>query len=264
MGQQDLTIHELVAKVERGDIRLPELQRQYVWRQTRVRDLLDSLYRGYPSGTILTWETDEIVATRDFAVDQETNGKSFQLLLDGQQRLTSLSAILRGKPVHVYDRVRPIDILFNLEHPDAPEIITEVNEDDGTDEEDTSEEDITDASEDELLKRFDRMAFVVSSKKLAAIRHWVSVTEVFREASNTPFLKAAGVTSMDDPRYENMTRVSNNSALSATINIVSTFSTMTNRMVKSRRYSSESIPLGQNSVAQILLWLKLRQLGGIP
>ena len=202
MGQQDLKIHELVTKIERGEIRLPEMQRQYVWRQTRVRDLLDSLYRGYPSGTILTWETDEVVATRDFAVDQDTNGKRFQLLLDGQQRLTSLSAILRGEPVHVYGRVRPIDILFNLEHPDASEVVTEVNEHDGTDEDDTSEEDVADASEDELLKRFDRMAFVVSSKKLAAIPHWVSVTEVFREGSNAPFLKSAGVTSMDDPRYD--------------------------------------------------------------
>ena len=202
MGQQDLTINELVAKIERGDIRLPEMQRQYVWRQTRVRDLLDSLYRGYPSGTILTWETDEIVATRDFAVDQETSGKSFQLLLDGQQRLTSLFAILRGEPVHVYGRVRPIDILFNLEHPKALEVVTEVTENIGTDEEDTSEEDVADASEDELLKRSDRMAFVVSSKKLAAIPHWISVTDVFREGSNTPFLKSAGVTSMDDPRYE--------------------------------------------------------------
>ena len=200
---KDLTIQELVAKIERGDIRLPEMQRQYVWRQTRVRDLLDSLYRGYPSGTILTWETDELVATRDFAIDQETDGKSFQLLLDGQQRLTSLSAILRGKAVHVYNRVRPIDILFNLEHPDAPEVITEVNESDDVDEADISaEEDVTDANEDELLKRFDRMAFVVSSKKLAAIPHWVSVTEVFREGSNAPFLKSAGVTSMDDPRYD--------------------------------------------------------------
>ncbi len=40
MGQQDLKIHELVAKIERGEIRLPEMQRQYVWRSTRVRDLL--------------------------------------------------------------------------------------------------------------------------------------------------------------------------------------------------------------------------------
>ncbi|MEQ9640397.1 MAG: DUF262 domain-containing protein [Alphaproteobacteria bacterium] len=205
MGQQDLKIHELVAKIERGDIRLPEMQRQYVWQQTRVRDLLDSLYRGYPSGTILTWETDEGVATREFAVDQDMDGKSFQLLLDGQQRLTSLSAIIRGEPVHVRGRVRPIDVLFNLEHPDTLDLITEVNEDDDTDDDAASDDDVAEASEDELLKRFDRMAFVVSSKKLAALPHWVSVTEVFRESSDTPFLKAAGVTSMEDPRYDKYT-----------------------------------------------------------
>ncbi len=206
MGQQDLRIHELVTKIERGDIRLPEMQRQYVWRQTRVRDLLDSLYRGYPSGTILTWETDEGVSTRDFAIEQGTETSRFQLLLDGQQRLTSLSAILRGEPVQVRGRVRPIDILFNLEHPDALEVVTEVNENDDTDDDsDDTDTDAADANEDELLKRFDSMAFVVYSKKLAAIPHWVSVTEVFKEPSDTPFLKAAGVTSMDDPRYDKYT-----------------------------------------------------------
>lgn len=204
MAQQDIPIKELVAKIERGEIRLPEMQRQYVWQSTRVRDLLDSLYRGYPSGTILTWETDEGVATREFAVDQATTDTGrFQLLLDGQQRLTSLSAILRGQPVHVRGRKRPIDILFNLDHPDDLQFITEVNENDDTDDDDT--EDSADASEDELLQRFDKMAFVVHSKKLAAKPHWVSVTGVFKESSDTPFLKAAGVTSMDDPRYDKYT-----------------------------------------------------------
>ena len=204
MAQQDIPIKELVSKIERGEIRLPEMQRQYVWRQTRVRDLLDSLYRGYPSGTILTWETDEGVATRDFAVDQATSDAGrFQLLLDGQQRLTSLSAILRGDPVCVRGRKRPIDILFNLEHPDELQLITEVNETNDTD--DADDEESVDASEDELLQRFDKMAFVVFSKKLAAQPHWVSVTEVFKESSDAPFLKAAGVTAMDDPRYDKYT-----------------------------------------------------------
>ena len=84
------------------------------------------------------------------------------------------------------------------------EVITEVNEDDDTDEDVTTDEDVAEASEDELLKRFDRMAFVVLSKKLAALPHWVSVTEVFRESSDTPFLKAA-VNSMEDPRYDKYT-----------------------------------------------------------
>ena len=202
MASQDMEIGELVAKIERGDIRLPEMQRQYVWRSTRVRDLLDSLYRGYPSGSILTWEPGEGVATQDFAVQQQKTGRDrFELLLDGQQRLTSLAAIMKGKPLHVRGRKRPIDILFNLNHPDSLQIVTEVNENNEADNS-MSDDDAIDASEDELMKRFDQMAFVVHTKKLAKEPHWISVTEVFQEDSDTPFLKKAGVTSMDDPLYD--------------------------------------------------------------
>src|ERR1700749_397399 len=106
---------------KRGELRLPEIQRHYVWKATRVRDLLDSLYRGYPSGSILMWETDEPVPTRDFAIAQETTAfAGRKLLLDGQQRLTSLTAVLNGELVNVRGRKRPIDILFNLDHPDGP------------------------------------------------------------------------------------------------------------------------------------------------
>ena len=204
MAHQDVPTKELVARIERGEIRLPEMQRQYVWQSTRVRDLIDSLYRGYPSGTILTWETDERIATRDFAIDQATTEATrFQLLLDGQQRLTSLSAILRGEPVYVRGRKRPVDILFNLDHPDDLRLITEVEEEDDTD---SVDDDAVDATDDELLQRFDKMAFVVHSKKLASQANWVSVTQIFKESSDTPFLKAAGVTSMDDPRYDKYTK----------------------------------------------------------
>jgi uncharacterized protein with ParB-like and HNH nuclease domain len=58
MPKVDLGVGELVDMINRGELRLPELQRRYIWPATRVRDLLDSLYRGYPSGTILVWETD--------------------------------------------------------------------------------------------------------------------------------------------------------------------------------------------------------------
>jgi len=58
MAKAEATVEELVSKIERGELRFPEMQRRYVWRSTRVRDLLDSLYRGYPSGAILIWETD--------------------------------------------------------------------------------------------------------------------------------------------------------------------------------------------------------------
>lgn len=46
MGKAAANVEELVTKIERGEIRLPEMQRRYIWKQTRARDLLDSLYRG--------------------------------------------------------------------------------------------------------------------------------------------------------------------------------------------------------------------------
>jgi len=53
MAKAEATFEELDSKIERGELRLPEMQLRYVWRPTRVRELLDSLYRGYPSGAIL-------------------------------------------------------------------------------------------------------------------------------------------------------------------------------------------------------------------
>src|SRR5438477_13012688 len=120
MAKIDTTVGKLVDMIKDGDLRLPEMQRRYVWPATRVRDLLDSLYRGYPSGTILVWETDREMPSRDLDVVQGVSPfRGHKLLLDGQQRLTSLSAVLRGTPVTVRGRKRPIDILFNLDHPDG-------------------------------------------------------------------------------------------------------------------------------------------------
>src|SRR5919201_7166597 len=102
MAKAEATVEELVGMIERRELLLPEMQRQYVWRSTRVRDLLDSLYRGYPSGVILLWEPDAVVPVQQFAVTQQRHPyQSTRLLLDGQQRLTSLAAVIRGKPVTV-------------------------------------------------------------------------------------------------------------------------------------------------------------------
>lgn len=190
--------------IERGELRLPEMQRRYVWRSTRVRDLLDSLYRGYPSGAILLWETDEAVPLQEFAVEQQKNPyQSTRLLLDGQQRLTSLYAVVRGETVSVRGRKKPIELLFNLEHPEQLAVVTEVNEDgDGEDEDVDLIEDEADSTEDELQKRFDRMTFVVATRKLGQLPHWVRVTDVFKTDSDAPFLRRAGVAGFEDPRYE--------------------------------------------------------------
>ncbi len=211
MQQQNIPIGTLVDMYKRGELRLPEIQRHYVWRATRVRDLLDSLYRGYPSGSILMWETDEPVPTRDFAIAQETTAfAGRKLLLDGQQRLTSLTAVLGGELVQVRGRKRPIDILFNLDHPDGPPTDdTEVTSDEDSpvaaddelgDEADGADE--GDDGEQGLQEKLNRRTFVVASKNLASMPNWVSVTQVFSTEGDAQLLKKAGITSFDDPRFQ--------------------------------------------------------------
>jgi hypothetical protein len=82
MAKAEVSIEDLVGMIERGELRLPEIQRQYVWRSTRVCDLLDSLYHGYLPGAILLWETLEkgkvhqdheiLGAGRDVSCEQES------------------------------------------------------------------------------------------------------------------------------------------------------------------------------------------------
>ncbi len=194
MIDHSFSISNLIDQINREEIRLPEMQRGYVWSKTKVRDLLDSLYRGYPSGTILTWKTDEDVPIRKMAVPQkETTGQTFQLLLDGQQRLTSLSAVIRGKPVNVKGRKKPIEILFNLKHPDEPSYK-------GLDE----KNDAIDASKEETQKQkqaqIENMVFAVKRKSLEQIPHWVSVTKVFQTDNTLEFLITEGViNNLNDP-----------------------------------------------------------------
>lgn len=202
MAKAEASVEELVGMIDRGELRLPEMQRRYVWRSTRVRDLLDSLYRGYPSGVILLWDTDEKVPQQDFSITQHVNPyQSTRLLLDGQQRLTSLSAVISGDPVNVRGRKRPIEILFNLEHPDQLAVVTEVIEDaDGNGEEDDVDDDV-DASNDELQRRFDKMTFLVATSKIESLPHWVKVTDVFKTDEDAPFLSRAGIEKISDPLY---------------------------------------------------------------
>ncbi len=202
MQKTESSVLDLVSMIQKGELRLPEMQRGYVWRATRVRDLLDSLYRGYPSGNILVWETDTAMPLRGMAVGQEESPfKGFKLLLDGQQRLTSLSSVLRGEPVHVRGRKKPIEILFNLEHPDTLEEVLEVEEDEdsdpmGMDDDDDSESDLS------VEERAQKLTFVVSSRRLASLPNWIRVSEVFKTDSDAPFLKKAGVKGFEDSRFE--------------------------------------------------------------
>ena len=212
MQQQNIPIGTLVDMYKRGELRLPEIQRHYVWQATRVRDLLDSLYRGYPSGSILMWETDEPVPTRDFAISQDSTAfAGRKLLLDGQQRLTSLTAVINGEQVTVRGRKKPIDILFNLEHPEGPP--SEAQEVEGDEEVLTvADDEFADENGDNgtegdgevqgLQEKLNRRTFVVSSKALAALPNWVSVSDVFRTSGEFDILQKAGITSLADPRLQ--------------------------------------------------------------
>lgn len=204
MSKQEMTVNQLVANIEKGYIQKPEMQREYVWKATRVRDLLDSLYRGYPSGTILLWETDTDAPTTEFAIATEKNATSRPLLLlDGQQRLTSLSSVIRGEPIMVRERrkLKPIEILFNLEHPDELVTITEIDDAPDTFVQSTVEDDIDEDEEETLQERLNQFTFIVSTPQLANAKNWVNVSEVFKSHSDAEFLKKAGVTSLDDPLY---------------------------------------------------------------
>lgn len=208
MQQQNIPISTVVDMYKRGELRLPEIQRQYVWRATQVRNLLDSLYRGYPSGSILMWESDEPVPTRNFAIEQDSTAfAGRKLLLDGQQRLTSLTAVLNGDPINVRGRKRPIDILFNLEHPDkvSSSVVEIESEDDKSllnDDEKPDEADEADEVGRSLAEDIGKMTFVVASNALLAQPNWVSVSEVFKSESDSSILKKAGIASFDDPRYD--------------------------------------------------------------
>jgi hypothetical protein len=208
MQQQNIPIGTLVDMYKRGEMRLPEIQRHYVWRATRVRDLMDSLYRGYPSGSILMWETDEPIPTRDFAIAQESTAfAGRKLLLDGQQRLTSLTAVLNGEPVSVRGRKKPIDILFNLEHPEGPPTDgTDVESDEESpvtpDDEIADENEEAEDGEQGIQEKLSRRTFVVASRNLLSQPQWVSVSQVFRTASDAELLEKAGIESFKDPRYQ--------------------------------------------------------------
>src|SRR3989344_2812593 len=200
MPKVDITVRELVDKVKHGDLLLPEMQRRYVWTGTRVRDLLDSLYRGYPSGTILVWDTDDSIEAREIAVrpNQDPTTSRKLLLLDGQQRITSLAAVLSGEPVMVRNRKRPIDILFNLEHPEgAPIEIMEVEDDFTANIEDIEDEENAERDVHEELKK---RTFVVTTKSLLNNHAWVAVSDIFKK-TESELLRPLSINS-DNPLWD--------------------------------------------------------------
>ena len=106
------SIASLMSNIEHEVIALPDLQRPFVWEDTKVRELLDSLFVGFPVGTLVFWHTSNDRDAR--ALGAERPGlRATTLVIDGQQRLTSLYAVMRGVDVVGKDgAMRKITIAF--------------------------------------------------------------------------------------------------------------------------------------------------------
>jgi uncharacterized protein with ParB-like and HNH nuclease domain len=112
-------IETLLAWVNSGEIAIPEIQRPFVWDSSKVRDLMDSLYQGFPIGYVIAWRNPN-VRLKDGSLSE---GK--KILIDGQQRVTALTAAILGQYVinKTYERVKikiafhPIDERFEVQNP---------------------------------------------------------------------------------------------------------------------------------------------------
>lgn len=91
-----LAISQILGLIEANDIAIPEIQRPFVWRRSQVRDLMDSLYKGYPTGYIIIWKNPSVKLKNGSL----SEGK--KVLIDGQQRITALMTAIAGKSI-VFD-----------------------------------------------------------------------------------------------------------------------------------------------------------------
>ena len=109
----DYTLKKLVEDISMGEIGLPDIQRPFVWPMTKVRDLFDSMYRGFPIGYLLFWENGSSDTHRTIGAGPKQKVARL-LIVDGQQRLTSLYAVMKAVPVITKDfKSQRIKIAFH-------------------------------------------------------------------------------------------------------------------------------------------------------
>jgi hypothetical protein len=112
-------IETLLVWVKSSEIAIPEIQRPFVWDSSKVRDLMDSLYQGYPVGYVITWRNPNV------RLKDGSTAEGKKVLIDGQQRITALTAAILGDYVvnKEYKRIRikiafnPIDEKFDVQTP---------------------------------------------------------------------------------------------------------------------------------------------------
>jgi len=106
VNNQQLEI--LFSWIKTNEIAIPEIQRPFVWNSTKVRDLIDSLYQGYPIGYLITWKNPDV------KLKNGTTSEGKKILIDGQQRITALTTAILGEPILNSDyKKTTIKIAFN-------------------------------------------------------------------------------------------------------------------------------------------------------
>ena len=107
-------VQQLVDMTNKGELGLPDLQRGFVWKPNKIRDLLDSMMKGYPIGFVMLWAAQSNTAKGENKVigkdDKIAYGQDY-VIIDGQQRITSLYAVMTGKEIS--EGGKPIKISFN-------------------------------------------------------------------------------------------------------------------------------------------------------
>ena len=111
-----MKISDILAYIDNGYMALPEFQRGYVWNREQVRSLFESLYRRHPVGGLLIWSTESKSATH--RGDAQLAPGIVKLLLDGQQRITTLYGVVRGKPPAFFDGNAQTfsNLMFHIDH----------------------------------------------------------------------------------------------------------------------------------------------------
>ena len=111
----DFKLDNLLMDIESGKLGLPDIQRPFVWKNIKVRELFDSMLLGYPIGYLMLWDSpDDGGKTKQIGTDSHAYRDAKQLIIDGQQRLTSLYAVMYGKEViDEHFNKKTITIAFN-------------------------------------------------------------------------------------------------------------------------------------------------------
>ena len=178
----DYKLENLLLEIESGALGLPDLQRPFVWQNAKIRDLFDSMMKGYPIGYLMLWDSpaDE-KNDKQIGTDQHQHAAPKHLIIDGQQRLTSLYAVMYGKEVlDSRFQKRRISIAFNP------------------------------------LKR----VFEVTSAAHRKSAEWIAeISDVFKNASNSYFFTQDYIKKMSDARSQNGEPLSNEECQAIATNI---------------------------------------------